>query len=215
MLNASKKFEASLKIDMNKAYDRVDWNFLKAVVTKMGFSDTTVSFSIVLNGKPGRFFKPSCGLRQGDPLSPYLFLIICEVLFLCLSKSISYGDIKGIKLSRRGPILSHLFFTDDSLFFIRVDEENCKKLKYLLDKYCGASGQHINLEKSSIVFSANTPHEEKLRVYEAFGIPYVNQPRTYLGLPTHWGRSKKSVLSYVRERVQKKIEGWKASSFSL
>lgn len=70
-------------------------------------------------------------------------------------------------------------------FFIRVDEENCRKLKYSLDKYCGALGQRINLEKSGIVFRANTPHEEKLRVYEAFGIPYVNQAGTYLGLPTY------------------------------
>lgn len=86
----------------------------------------------------------------------------------------------------RGPVLSHLFFADDSLFFfIRVDEENCRKLKYSLDKYCGASGQRINLEKSGIVFRVNTPHEEKLRVYEAFGIPYVNQLGTYLGLPTY------------------------------
>lgn len=81
--NAGKKFVAGLKIDMNKAYNRVYWNFLKAVMKKMSFSDTwvklvmsciiTVSFSIVLNGKPGRFFKPSYGLKQGDPLSPTYF----------------------------------------------------------------------------------------------------------------------------------------------
>lgn len=82
--------ELALKLDMNKAYDRVEWDFLEAALVRFGLNHgwvrlvmecvTTVTFSIVLNGNAGEFFKPNRGLRQRDHLSPYLFLIISEVL---------------------------------------------------------------------------------------------------------------------------------------
>ncbi|CAL9019813.1 unnamed protein product, partial [Prunus brigantina] len=89
----------------------------------------SVSFAVLLNGKPGSPFIPSRGLRQGDPLSPYLFLLVCEVLSLNLSKHVEEGHIQGIKLSRRSPVLSHLFFADDSLFFAKADPANCAKIR--------------------------------------------------------------------------------------
>lgn len=95
--------ELGLKLDMNKAYDRVEWDFLEEALLRFGFNHgwvrlvmacvSTVSFSIVLNGNAGNFFKPNRGLRQGDPLSPYLFLIICEVLSLRLTRAIYEGDL--------------------------------------------------------------------------------------------------------------------------
>ncbi|VVA41364.1 PREDICTED: reverse mRNAase [Prunus dulcis] len=117
------KLEAGLKIDMSKAFDRVEWDFLVGVMQKLGFSDfwinmvmacvSTVSFSVLINGKPGEPFQPTRGLRQGDPFSPYLFLIISEALSRNIMKCIESGEIKGIRIARGSPTLSHLFFADD------------------------------------------------------------------------------------------------------
>ena len=216
----TKKVEIGIKIDMQKAYDRVEWDFLEAVLYKMGFHTVwislvmncvrSVSFSVGINGIHGEYFKPTRGLRQGDPLSPYLFLLVSEVLSININCALSSGMLSGIKLSRMCPGLSHLFFADDSLFFTKADVTNCIALRNILTVYCEASGQTINYEKSSLIFSKNTPDQIKVDCATTLSIPVDNTPGTYLGLPTHWGRSKKEALNYVRERVRDKIEGWKA-----
>ncbi|KAM2798115.1 hypothetical protein COP1_003107 [Malus domestica] len=116
-----------IKLDMNKAYDRVEWDFLKVVMGHLGFERRwidmvmccvkTVEFSILINKRPGKAFKPFKGLQQGDPLSPYLFLIISEVLSLLIKKAVHQGYLEGIRISTSGPVLSHLLFADDTLFF--------------------------------------------------------------------------------------------------
>lgn len=146
--------DLGLKLDMSKAYDRVEWDFLEATMSRMGFCDqwirlimlciSSVSFSVMLNGKPGRFFKPSRGIRQGDPLSTYLFLLISEVLSRNIALAVNDKSLRGLKISRRGPCPSHLFFADDSLFFLRATERNCQRLIEILDCYSHASGQQIN-----------------------------------------------------------------------
>ncbi|CAL2265654.1 unnamed protein product [Prunus armeniaca] len=186
-----KNYEAGLKVDMSKAYDRVEWDFLAAAMAKMRFDNfwihlvitciSTVSFSILLNGKPGASFFPSQGLRQGDPLSPYLFLIISKVLSLNISTLVNEGELAGVKVARGAPVLSHIFFADDSLFFFKDEDSNYAHLKRILYEYCLASGQEINFQK----------------------------------LPSIWGRSKKSTLGFIRERIKNRLEGWKSSSLSL
>ncbi|XP_062013415.1 uncharacterized mitochondrial protein AtMg01250-like [Rosa rugosa] len=202
---------------MNKAYDRVEWDFLQAALIRFGFKRswvklimacvTTVSFSIVLNGNLGKFFHPSRGLRQGDPLSPYLFLIVSEVLSLRLTKVVNDGFLRGIKLSRSCPTLSHLFFADDALFFLKATLLNCWHLNKIFLEYCNASGQLINKAKSSIYFTPNTSPQMALLMCELLDFIEVDNPGTYLGLPTIWGKSKKEALVYIKERVDRKLEG--------
>jgi hypothetical protein len=108
----------SIKLDMSKAYDRVEWDFLEAVISKLGFSDRwirlimecvhTVTYSIIVNGQAIGKITPSRGLRQGDPLSPYLFLRCAVALSSMLSRAESKGIITGVSTSKRGPRLSHL-----------------------------------------------------------------------------------------------------------
>lgn len=179
---------------MNKAYDRVEWDFLEEALLRFGFNHgwvrlvmacvSTVSISIVLNGNAGNFFKPNRGLRQGDPLSPYLFLIISEVLSLKLTRAIYEGDLTGIKLSRCCPVVSHIFFADDALFFMKANLKNCLALNKIFNCYCLASGQLINHDKSSIFFSPNTPLQMQLLICELLNINLVDNPGNYLGMPT-------------------------------
>ena len=125
----------ALKLDMSKAYDKVEWGFLKKVMMKMGFASkwinlmmeciSSVSYSILVNGAPKDLITPTKGLRQGDLLSPYLFLLCAEGLNGLLTQASNNGLIRGISLSRGGPRLTHLFFADDSLLFCRSNREEC------------------------------------------------------------------------------------------
>lgn len=111
---------------MKKAYERVEWDFLHDYLFKLGFHQrwvgwimqciTTVPFSVKFNGEQLPFFFPSRGLRQGDPLSPYLFILMANVISTLITQAISIGHIKGIRLNRWCPTLSHLFFANDVIF---------------------------------------------------------------------------------------------------
>ncbi|KAM2748866.1 hypothetical protein EV2_027836 [Malus domestica] len=164
---ARHKFELCVKLDMHKAYDKVEWDFLLVVMEKMGFDSTwrtlilgcisTVNFAILLNGHPGQKFVPSRGLRQGDPLSPYLFLLVSEVLSFLIQKGYERQHINGIQMSSSGPTISYILFADDTLIFLKAEEDNCRQLITLIDAYCLASGQQVNKEKSNVYFGANVP----------------------------------------------------------
>ncbi|CAL9013278.1 unnamed protein product [Prunus brigantina] len=146
----TKVYEMGLKLDMNKAYDRIEWDFVNEVLLKMGFDHswvrlvkeciTSVRFSVLLNGQPGNPFKPSRGIRQGDPISPYIFILVNDVLSVMLNKAVERDYVQGIKFSRNGPILSHLFFADDSILFLKATERNCAAVANILNSYCNASG---------------------------------------------------------------------------
>ena len=109
-LSSGKEGFMALKLDMSKAYDRVEWSFLEKIMLKMGFQDSwvalimqcvsTVTYSILLNGEPKGFIRPSRGLRQGDPLSPFLFLFCAEGLNALLNKAADNGEMRGLSLYR-------------------------------------------------------------------------------------------------------------------
>ena len=113
-----------------------------------------------------------------------------------------------------GPSISHIFFVDDTLIFLKADNSNCRNLGILLDSYYSASGQAVNLQKSYVYFSANTPHVAKEELGAVLGIPVVSDPGSYLGLPALWGRSKGRGLAYVKGRLLKKIQGWQQCTLS-
>ena len=126
----------ALKIDMSKAYDRVEWSFLEALMKGMGFAPrwiqlimecvTTVSYSFMLNGNPVGYVIPQRGLRQGDPLSPYLFLLCAEALSSLILQAERRNLLHGVNLCRGAPSVSHLFFADDSFLFLRANRQDCE-----------------------------------------------------------------------------------------
>jgi hypothetical protein len=157
----------ALKLDMSKAYDKVEWKYLEKVMKKMGFHQkwiglmveciSTVSYSILINGEPHGNIHPSRGLRQGDPLSPYLFLLCAEGLHPLIKKVESSGDIQGVSLCRGRPKITHLFFADDSLLFTKATTAACDKIQLILRHYERASGQQVNRDKTTIFFSKAVP----------------------------------------------------------
>ena len=118
---------------------------------------TTVTYSILINGEPMGDIKPSRGIRQGDPLSPYLFLVCFEGLHRMIQKVACNGDINGVSICRNGPKLTHLFFANDSLLFCRATIQECQKLLEILAAYERVSGQILNRDKTTLFFSKSTP----------------------------------------------------------
>ena len=132
----------AVKTDMSKAYDRIEWEFIKALLQKMGFHQhwnklmmeciSSVQYRILLNGHPRGLIVPQRGLRQGDPLSPYLFILCTEALSANIRKAEREKKLTGIKVARACPSISHLFFADDSLFFCKAQREECLTILKIL-----------------------------------------------------------------------------------
>lgn len=116
------------------------------------------------------------------------------------------GGLQGLRLGDEGPLLSHLLFADDSLFFLKASVPNCQAMVDIINSYCTASGQRVNFSKSSLFFSSNTHVDLQMQLSEVLGVPGCDNPGKYLGLPTMWGRSKKQALAFVKESVTKKIQ---------
>lgn len=148
-LKGKKDFMA-LKLDMSNAYDHVEWEYLESIMRRLGFAERwihltmscvkTVSYSVLINGSPQWCIIPTRGLRQGNHLSPYLFLLCAEGLSSLLSEVERMGRITGLPIARGGPSLSHLFFTDDNLLFCRATFSELCIIHGILESYEQVSG---------------------------------------------------------------------------
>ncbi|XP_021737156.1 uncharacterized protein LOC110703671 [Chenopodium quinoa] len=209
----------ALKLDMAKAYDRVEWSFLRAVMIKFGFAEqwvdrvihciSTVSFSVLINGAPSGEFTPSRGLRQGDPLSPYLFILCAEALSGLLNRAVALGHLHGIRVAPLAPTISHLFFADDSIIFAKANLNEVDTIREVLHTYEIASGQMVNFGKTTVTFSKGVPVDRREDLANALRVNIVDVHDKYLGLPTVVGRSKRVITKDIREKLWKRLQGWK------
>lgn len=141
-----------------------------------------------MNGEGLTVMQPTRGIRQGDPLSPYLFIVLAGVLRRNRSQEAVGQRLKGLTLRRNCRKLHHLFFADDSLFFLQGLVENARRLKDLLDDYCNASEHRIHTAKSTIFFNVSALPNEIKELEEVLNMRGTNDPEKYLGLLFLWGR---------------------------
>jgi hypothetical protein len=174
----------------------------------------SVSYSILINGGPVGNIQPLRGIHQGDPISPYLFLICAEALSALLQQAERKGIITGVPTSPRGPRLSHLFSEDDSIIFCKANSVEWRRIMKILDIYEKGSGQKINLLKTSLFFSCNTSQERKQEILRLSGLTETHRIDTYLGLPSFVGKSKIQSFGFIKDRVLKKINNWKVKFLS-
>jgi hypothetical protein len=216
--NKEKGF-VGIKLDMAKAYDRLEWSFIENTLNTMGFPRnmvqtimncvTSVSFSILVNGQPSHSFEPQRGIRQGDPLSPYLFILCADVLSRMLTNKQDQSLINGISLAHNAHKVSHLFFADDSLIFCNANKEEAVHLKTVFDEYERISGQKINMGKLEMTFSPNIQQSIKYDFQTVLTFSITSNISKYLGMPTQIGQSKQASFSYLMDRVRNKLKGWK------
>ena len=223
--SASKHCSMAVKTDMSKAYDRLEWKFIEMVLSRLGFHQkwvglimqcvTSVSFSFLINDSAQGRVYPSRGIRHGDPLSPYLFILCSEVLSgLCAKADQNDGSLQGIRVATDCPRVNHLLFADDTMFFCRTNAQSILKLQEILQLYEQASGQRINKEKSAITFSKKMPQSLKDKVKRELDIQKEGGVGKYLGLPEHFGRKKKDLFTSIVDRIRQKAVGWSTRCLS-
>ncbi|KAL6342504.1 hypothetical protein AAG906_012100 [Vitis piasezkii] len=191
------------KLDIEKAFDHVGWKFLLTVLKQMGFGErwimwiewciSTVRYSVLINGSPSGFFQSSRGLRQGDPLSPYLFVIAMEV-------------------GEEGILISHLLFADDTLVFCEESQDQLTYLSWLLMWFEACSGLKVNLEKSELIPVGRVTDIEDLAL--ELGCKVGGLPSRYLGLPLGAPFKSEVVWDCVEERFRKRLAMWKRQYIS-
>ena len=215
----------AVKTDITKAYDRLERRFLEKTMMYMGFDAkwiswimnciSTVSYSVIINGTPEGCITPQRGIRQGDPLSPYLFILCAEVLSHMMNKAMENRTLMGIKIAVRAPLVNHLLFADDSLFFSLANITAAKKLKKFFAEYEDISGQAINLAESSITFGSKVRAVVKTQMRHVLGIHNEGGIGKYIGLPEQFGAKKSEMFEFILERVRAVTQGWKQRHLSL
>jgi len=152
-----------IKLDLAKAFDRLCWNYLAGILKAYGFDQSWIKWilsmvsspimSILLNGSPSEAFTPSRGLRQGDPLSPFLFILAAEGLGSLVNDQVSREQIKGLQICGEDIPVSHQQFVDDVMLYGQATLKEAQKIIKSLSQFSESFGMEINKDKSKVFSS--------------------------------------------------------------
>lgn len=161
-LKSNKQSGMIIQLDLVKAYDKLNWSYIRAILKAFGFNQnwirwvmalvTSTSFSILLNGAPSTTFIPSRGLRQGDPLSPFLFVLMMEGFGRAIKMANVEGRIQGIKLTPDGEANTHQQFVDDTMLQGVPTIKEARAIKEILNNFNMAAGTEVSQNKSKVFF---------------------------------------------------------------
>ncbi|KAH9791596.1 putative ribonuclease H protein [Citrus sinensis] len=176
---AGKKGFMAIKVDLEKAYDRLNWDFIYETLQETGLPRdmiqiimaciTSATMRVLWNGEASDEFVPCRGIRQGDPLSPYIFVLCVERLSHGINKAITAGDWRPIRLARRGTPLTRLFFAVDLLLLAEADIEQAGVINMVLNNFCQSSEAKVNKAKSQVFFSKNILVRDMKRIGAELG----------------------------------------------
>lgn len=212
-----------LKLDLSKDFNKLSWSYIQKMLNAFGFSHMWIrwimsllsssSFSILVNGFPSQPFRPSKGIRQGDPLSPFLFILMAEGLGRLIKHSYFSQQLKGLSI-HNSPAITHQQFVDDNMLYGYPSVQEAPRFKSLLNDFSEASGATINKSKSQIFFF-HTPPVVKTAVARILGFLVASIPSTYLGTPMIASSIKHSAWRRLLEKIKQRLNRWTYRSLNI
>ncbi|KAL9664080.1 hypothetical protein QQ045_019477 [Rhodiola kirilowii] len=223
-LKIEKRAALIIKLDFRKAYDSVSWQYLRLIQRCMGFGNTwrkwmeecysSVTMAVLINGSPSKEFTLERGLRQGDPLSPFLFLLAAEGFSRILNRASEAGFFEGVEWMKGGERLSHLQFADDTILFCKAELGEVQRLKRILKIFEGCSGLKINYSKS-MCFGLGLKEEETQSFAKQLNCPVGRLPMNYLGIKVGGNPANKETWEPIVQRFNLKLASWRSANLSM
>ncbi|XP_020114730.1 uncharacterized protein LOC109728671 [Ananas comosus] len=189
-------------------------NRLKAILPDLIAPEQSAFVLVLVNGEDSNWFKPTRGLWQGCPLSPYLFILAINALSAMFKAATVENSLEGIRLGTGGPILTHVLYADDLFVFSKATNNDIRALKMLLLTFCELPGDEINYSKSAIIFNRRMSEVQRDAIRLELNINDAPLQGKYLGNPLFLERSLTNTFEFVINRLQKRLTGWKAKSLS-
>jgi hypothetical protein len=208
-----------IKLDMENAFDRVNLSFLYKVLLSFGFCSDFVNLikactenpwiAPLVNGRPTNYFQASRGLRQGFPLSPFLYILMADTLSRKLTAEKKTGSVPGIRLTKGLDPINHALFADDSLMLGGASIKIAKNFSEILQSFCSISRALINKRKSAVYgWNADQQTIQRISLYLGFSGYASWEKIKYLGLPLTLGSNKSSLWTEIISKFKAKITAW-------
>ncbi|KAI0494111.1 hypothetical protein KFK09_024242 [Dendrobium nobile] len=209
------------KFDIHKAFDSISRDFILQRLQAKGFPSIFISwikscisdvhFSVAINGSLEGFFSSSSGLRQGCPLSPYLFTVAMDALSCIFDEACHSLNFQGFKMGNLA--IHHLLYADDLLVFSKANLQEASCLHDILNRFGISSGLVVNPAKSTILFSNNCRQSED--ICDILNIQQTSRPFKYLGLPIHHKKLTFADFQPLISKITKALDGCKAKALSF
>ncbi|KAK8933266.1 hypothetical protein KSP39_PZI015833 [Platanthera zijinensis] len=207
---------------MEMAFYRIQWSFVRRALAAFNFPQTWINlimecisfprFGLLVNGAKAQWINASCGLRQGCPLSPYLFILCSDFLSQLIRNSRHPG--LGIKINASASKITHLLFVDDTLLFGTATAGTANEFSNILRSYCAQSGEAINASKSNIIFSHKVQSQAKEAILQVLGYKDVKS-FYYLGIKLRPGKVRRAYYDEVLEKMACKLRCWGLRHLSM
>ncbi|KAL3652392.1 hypothetical protein CASFOL_002073 [Castilleja foliolosa] len=214
-----------MKVDISKAYDRMEWRFVIRALRSLGFAEkvvdliyrliSAVSYTISVQGNLHGMIKATRGLKQGDPLSPMIFILAQQIFSYGLTKLHDNKQMMHYDMGPRVEKVTHLLYADDMLLFFNGGQKTIKNLKILIDKYALSSGQMISYDKSSIYCSKHITSTRINNIKSRLQCKVGSLPFTYLGSPIFKGYGKVSYFEELIHKIVQRLESWRGKFLSF
>lgn len=205
------------RVDFEKAFDNINWNCVDIVLERFGFGNiwrgwikwciTQARFAVLINGEATSMFKNYKGIRQGDPISPFIFIMVAEILSKMISKAASNGLLSGFQVETNSTTITHLQFADDLMVFLDDSTDQVTNLKNVLFAFQLISDLKVNYRKSAIAGIGD--ENNGLECADVLGCDLLSLPINYLGIPLGSKSKSGSVWDIIIQRCRQKLSSWK------